>query len=281
MIVRHEVSHGLTRLVLFAALLALCAGCNINGPQSTAEELGPDLNTRGFGRKFPASPTNEFTFGPGDTVIVTVADTPEFSSPHTIRSDGRITIPLINDVTAAGLTTTQLAKKLTTLIAMYVNDPKVTVSVGAVVSKAFFVAAQDAGLGGMQIRKVPYVGDIVLMDVLTGVPMSPLADCTAVKIIRGDPRNPVIYTINAKRMIQYGETGGNIQIRPDDVVLVPPTVLGHLNMWVTGITMPFQGLFRLTSTAVRLDDQVSILTGDDDFRRGRYGGGSYYGGYNP
>lgn len=277
MIVRQKVPRvGVRLALLLAVMLLLCAGCNVNGPQSTAEELGQDLNTQGFGRKFPAAPDNEFTFGPGDTLMLAVADTPEFTGPHTVRSDGRITIPLINDIMAAGLTTTQLQKKLTTLIALYVNDPRVTVAVGAVVSKAFFVAAQDARQGALQVRKIPYLGDIVLMDVLAGIPMGQLNDVTAVKIIRGDPRHPVVYTINAKRMVMFGETGGNLQIRPDDIVLVPPSLLGHLNMWITGLTAPFQGLFRVTNTGVRLQSQVGILMGDRQFRRGRYGGGYGY-----
>ncbi|MEE2713102.1 MAG: polysaccharide biosynthesis/export family protein [Planctomycetota bacterium] len=276
MIVRYEFSRGVSRLALFALVLVVCTGCNVNGPQSTAEELGQDLNTQGFGRQFPAAPNNEFTFGPGDTLILNVADTPEFSAPHVVRADGRITIPLINDVTAAGLTTTQLAQKLKTLIALYVNDPQVTVSVGAVVSKAFFVGVQDPQQGALRLRKIPYRGDVVLMDVMTGIPMGQFNDATAVKIIRGDPRRPVIYTINAKRMVMYGETGGNLQVRPDDIILVPPSILGHLNIWLTGLTAPFQGLFRVTSTAVRLDRQIDILTGDVQYQRGRYGGGYGY-----
>jgi len=279
-IVRHEPGRARPTIphVAVLALLALCAGCSMNGDQSTFEELGPEANTRDFGRKFPQDPNSAFTFGPGDTLLVAVSETPEFSSPHTIRSDGKITIPLINDVTAAGLTTNQLAKKLESLIAIYVKDPKVTVSVGAVVSKTFFIAAQDPSRGGLRMRKVPYRGDIVLLDVLSSLPMTALHDTQHVKIIRGDPRTPVVYTVNAERIVYHGETGGNLQVRPDDIILVPPTFLGHLNMWLRAITLPFQGLFQATQTFVRIDDQVSILSGDDQFRRGRYGGG--YGGYN-
>lgn len=280
-IVRHETGRHHRHAIRCAALmvlLVLSAGCSMNGDQSTFEELGQDANTRDFGRRFPQDPNSAFTFGPGDTLIVTVADTPEFSGPHIIRSDGKITVPLVNDVTAAGLTTNQLAKKLESLVAIYVKDPKVTVSVGAVVSKSFFIAAQDPSRGGLQMRKVPYAGDIVLLDVMASLPMTALHDTQHVKVIRGDPRNPVVYTINAERIIFHGETGGNLQIRPDDIILVPPTFLGHLSMWINAISMPFQGLFRVTTTAMMLDSQVRFLSGDTRFARGQFGGGFWGGG---
>ncbi len=279
MIIRHMTRRGgWAGHALLAAVLLVCTGCNINGPQSTAAELGQDLNTDGFGRRFASTSENEFTFGPGDSMVISVADTPEFSGVHVIRTDGRITLPLFNDVVAAGLSTNQLSQKLTTLFALYAKDPKVTVSVQSVVSKSFFIAARDP-TGALILRKVPYVGDVVLIDVMAGIPISALADSTAVKIIRGDPREPVVHTINVKRIIMLGETGGNLQIRPDDIIMMPPTILGKLNIWLTSITLPFQGLFRATSTAVRLDQQVRILSGDQTFNRGSYYGYGGYGGY--
>ena len=278
MTLRHVA--GSPRSAILLVLLALCAGCSINGDQSTFEELGQSGNTRDFGRQFPQDKDGAFTFGPGDTLIVTVADTPEFSGPHIIRTDGKITVPLINDVTAAGLTTNQLAKKLEALVAIYVKNPKTTVSVGAVVSKSFFIAAQSTAALGLQMRKVPYTGDVVLLDVLANLPMTALHDTEHVKVIRGDPRNPVVYTINVERIIFHGETGGNIQIRPDDIVLVPPTILGHISAAVNAISLPFQGLFRVTNTAIQIQDQVRFISGDQAFLRGRFGGGFYGGNIN-
>ena len=69
------------------------------------------------------------------------------------------------------------------------------------------------------------------------------------------------------------------EVQSEGGVMASQLLLIDLNMWITGLTAPFQGLFRVTSTAVRLDHQVGILMGDEQFRRGRYGYGGY--GYTP
>ncbi|MAG57453.1 MAG: hypothetical protein CMJ83_14270 [Planctomycetes bacterium] len=258
-------------LSLGAAVLLLATGCGLNGPTSTFPELGQDGNTRGFGGKFPQDPNESaFTFGVGDSLILLVQDVPEFSGTHVVRSDGRITVPLVNDVLAAGLTSSGLASKIEARLAIYVVEPQVTVSVGAVVSKAYYVAGQDLQTGSTLIERVPYPGDTTLFQafVAMGAPSSILSDDYHVKVIRGDPRHPVVYTINVKEIYEEGFTGGNIQIRPDDIIYVPPTLLGHFNRIIAGISLPFESLFRISRSIVELDTTIRIIQGDDIYSRG-------------
>jgi len=262
-------------LKCFAAVVLLfLPGCGLNGPTSTFQELGQNANTRGFGRQFPQDPNeNAFTFGVGDSLVVAVAGTPEFSGGHVIRSDGAITMPLVNDLIAAGLTTEQLATKLEMLLALYVRDPQVTVSVGKVVSKAFYVSGQNPATGGTVVKRVSYVGDITVFDawVQMGSPSSLLDDEKHLRVIRGDAREPTVYVINMAEMYKDGLMGGNIQIRPDDIIFVPPTIVGHLNTFIAGISLPFESLFRVSRAIIELDTSIRIIQGDATFRRGSYG----------
>lgn len=273
-----------------AAGCILFSGCASNGPTSTFEELGQEGNTRGFGRLYPQDPNeNALTLGVGDTVAVAVADTPELSGTHIIRLDGMITLPLLNEIEAAGLTAEQLRKKIELRLSGFMREPAVTVSIGQVQSKAFFIAANNPLTGGAILRKVPYRGDTVLLDVYAqmGSPSSSLDDDCHMKVIRGDPRNPKVYTVNVREIWELGYTGANIRIRPDDIIYVPPTWLGRLNSAIAGISAPFQSLFSITRSVLAVDQTVRIISGDSDvnglgfggFYGGGFGGGGFGGGF--
>lgn len=254
------------------ALAIALAGCS-NGPNSTFTELGQDGNTMGFGRKFPSDPNeNAFTFGVGDTVVIGVADEAELTGTHVVRQDGYITLPLVRDVKVGGLTTHQIEQKLERSLALFLRNPSVTISVGNVVSKKYFVGAVNPATGGVLFSSVPYVGDTVLFDVWVamGSPSTILDDDAHVKVIRGDPRHPRVLVVNVKDIYEKGLTGGNVQIQPDDIVFVPPTLIGKFNQLVAGFSVPFQNLFTVTRSITELDFTVRVLQGDDaSFGRGR------------
>lgn len=244
----------------------------MNGPTSSYEELGEDAVTRGFGRQFPHDPTeNDFVFGAGDQVLLLVEEEEPkmFSGEYVIRQDGKITLPLVNDVLAGGLTPDQLRRKLEGRLRMYMHDPKVTVAPGLIVSRRFYVAAPNLTTGGTVIFSQPYKGDTTLFDVFVamGSPSSLMDDDTHVKVIRGDPRNPRVLTVNMRELYTKGYTGGNIQIQPDDIVYVPPTLLGRFNSLISGLAIPINNLFRASITYWR---GQQLLQGDavGTFRRG-------------
>src|SRR3954469_22677735 len=76
----------------------------------------------------PASSTGEYRLAPGDVVLLRVFNQEGVSGRLRIRSDGRITVPFVNDVQAAGTTTRDLAKTLETRLREFINQPVVTVS---------------------------------------------------------------------------------------------------------------------------------------------------------
>lgn len=246
------------------AALAL-VGCS-NGPTSSFEELGQDANTRGFGRIYPQDPNeNAFTFGVGDTLQVSVDKGEEYSVVDTVRQDGKITIPIIGEVAVGGLTTDQVAKKVATLVAVYQASPRVTISVVDVQSKAYFIAGVNPATGGTELKKIPYKGDTTLLDVFVemGSPSTLLDDDEHVKVIQPDPRNPIVYTINVREIYLEGRSGGNVQIRPDTIVYVPPTIWGHVNRYVAGFSVPIESLFRISRSVTELDASIRVIQGED------------------
>lgn len=262
--------------LVWLLVVVLCAvqGCSINGPNSTFEDLGDTANTRGFGRRFPHDPNeNAFVFGPGDGIQITVEEEiPYFTTTQVIRHDGRITIRGLNDVTVGGLTPTQVRKKLETRLAVFIREPQVTVAVTEIHSKKYFVGGHLPQTGGTKLATVPYTGDVTLLDawVQMGSPSSMLDDECHVKVVRGDPRKSEreVFNINMNDILE-GRTAANIQIQPDDIVLVPPSLLGRINAFIAGVSVPFRNLFVITRSVAELDYAVRIISGDDEFRRSR------------
>jgi hypothetical protein len=275
-----DLRHHARRWLLGAALFACAAlaGCSTSGPPSTFEELGNEAVTHGFGGLYPpdSREPGEFTFGVGDTMMVDVTNSPEFTAAYTVRQDGKVYVAILGDLQAAGLTPADMKRKFENKLSIYLKPGfVVTVAVGAVVSKAFYVAAHNPLVGGYVVRKVPHPGDVTLFDVwvASGSPSTLLDDDTHVKVIRGDPRHPLVYTINVREILVAGYTGGNIQIRPDDIVYMPTTLWGQFNEFVTGLSLPFTGLLRISATVIATDRAYRVISGDD-----QYGiGGGFYG----
>jgi polysaccharide export outer membrane protein len=269
-------------------LLLLLAGCASDRP-STFAELGPEANTKGFGEQYPPGDDAEgdFVFGVGDTVGILVQNNPDLSGPFVIRIDGKITMNVLGDIQIAGLTTDQVRRKLESMVGVYMKgEVQITVSAMQIVSKRFYVAALNPLTGGYIVRAVPFKGDTTLFEVWAGIgsPSTSLDDDTAIKVIRPDPRHPVVKVVNIREMLFCGYSGGNIRIKPNDIVFVPPTIWGRFNQFTTAIAAPFTGFFNILGTYGRVNYLSTVVTGGSSSRYGGSylfggGGGLYGGGY--
>ena len=143
--------------------------------------------------------------------------------------DGKITLPVVGDVMAAGLTPEQLKQKLESKIALYMKDLQITVTPIATPSKRFYVAAiepaSSAGSSSGRSRTAA-ISRSSRSGRASGARRRSLDDDAHIKVIRADPRHPVVKTINIREMLMCGYSGGNIQIKPNDIVYVPPTLWG-------------------------------------------------------
>jgi polysaccharide export outer membrane protein len=272
---------------LIVLLLLLLSGC-AQDRASTFAELGPEANTKGFGEQYPpGDEEGEFVFGVGDTVGVLVQNNPDLSGTFIIRIDGKITMNVLGDLQVAGLTPEQVRHKLESKVGVYMKgEVQITVTAIAIVSKRFYVAALNPLTGGYIVRAVPFKGDTTLFEVWAGIgsPSTSLDDETHIKVIRPDPRHPVVKVINIREMLFCGYSGGNIRIKPNDIVFVPPTIWGRFNQLTTAIAAPFTGFFNILGTYGRVGYLAQTVTGSGNSRYGGsylYGSGGGLGNQNP
>src|SRR5260370_35292597 len=90
----------------------------------------------------------EYKIGPQDVLRIDVWKETEVSRAVPVRPDGKISLPLLNDVQAAGLTPMQLSGVIADGLKKYMTDPQVTVSVSEIKSRRIFVPGECSGSGG-------------------------------------------------------------------------------------------------------------------------------------
>ena len=202
--------------------LGLTAMATISAQQAPA---GPAKPTNGAkppaGVTIPAGvPTPaDYVIGPDDVLGIVFWRDKDMSVDVAVRPDGQITLPLLNDVRAAGLTPLQLREKLTVAAAKFMTvDPTVTVVVKAINSRKVTVI----GMVGKQ-GPYPLSGPTTVMQMLAiagGV--QEFAKTKDIKILRTDEKGvQTALRFNYKEVVQGKNLKQNIELKPGDTIIVP------------------------------------------------------------
>ena len=160
-------------------------------------------------------PPSGYRVGAADDLMISVWHEPELSQAVTVRRDGMITLPLLNDVKVVGLTTEEMQRLLTEKLSMLVNDPQVTVIVKAVHSQRVFVAGNVAkqGVYALDGRKT-----VLELLVEAGGPAL-FAKTGSIYILRNDNGKEIRIPFNYKKALSA--KGPNPELLPGDMVVVP------------------------------------------------------------
>jgi polysaccharide export outer membrane protein len=200
--------HGIFWLILAAGLLAL-VGC------STAPTVGNVGNQ--------SAPTERYIIGPGDSLGIFVRDNPNISTTVPVRPDGRISIPLVQSIMAAGKTPDQLASDLDKQLAQYIRSPLVTVIV-----KNFHGAfSQQVRVVGQATspKAVPYRSGMTLLDVMIDVGgLTKFASGNSAKIVRHLPDGKEKTIPVRLGSLMDGEVKYNLKMRPGDILIIPQSI---------------------------------------------------------
>jgi len=187
---------------LAAALLVGCAGVGPLPPP--AEEDG--------------NPPDTYVIGPADTLLVTVWSNEELRVSVPVRTDGMISIPLLDDVPAAGLTPEELKAVIAERLEEFISNPDVTVIVQEMGSKTVSV------LGGVQRAggRLPILTEVRVLDAIAQMGgFSQWAKRDRVKVLRRTSDGIVEYRFNYEAFLDGDSPESNFLLRPGDTVVVP------------------------------------------------------------
>ncbi|MEO7143948.1 MAG: polysaccharide biosynthesis/export family protein [Bryobacteraceae bacterium] len=160
----------------------------------------------------PVDP-NTYLMGPQDVVFVRVWREPDFSEPVAIRPDGKITLPLVGDLQAAGLTPVQLGAAVAKSLSKYVNTPDVSIIVQQVNSKKYYVTG-----GVMKTGAYPLVVPTTVLEAISQAGgFQEFANTKKVKVLRGSKQ----FHFNYKEVVNGKNLQQNIYLENGDYVIVP------------------------------------------------------------
>jgi len=254
--------------LLLAALLLAGAGCQTSDDARVLQVL----NQRGFGR--PTQDANrQYYIGIQDTITLRDPGHPEYNNiTETVRMDGVVTLPEVGEVYLNGLSPTEATEAVRLRYAAYVNDTtSMVVDVTSIDSKRYYVS----GLPPRKPASFTFKGDQLLADVLITASLDPvLVDCTDIRVIRGDPENPLVIRCNYEAVISEGLTRDNILIRENDIVYLTPSVIGYITAFVSALAAPLKPIAQLFQSA------NTIVSLQDSFGQNAYGGYGYNNNYN-
>jgi polysaccharide export outer membrane protein len=163
---------------------------------------------------------SEYRIGPGDQLSVFVFNHPELGVAIPVRPDGLISIPLAENVTAAGRTPSQLARDLEAKLAEYVRSPKVNV---IVTSFQGSLADQIRVVGAAaKPQSLPYRANMTVLDVMIAVGgLGPFAAGNRAEIIRREGDKQVKTRVRLDDLLNDGDISANVAMLPGDVLIIP------------------------------------------------------------
>ncbi len=170
----------------------------------------------------PASalPSSEYIIGPGDKLNIFVWRNPELSVTVEVRPDGRLSIPLVNDVVAIGKTPTQLGQELEQRLAKYIKEPVVTVIAEGFVGP-FNEQVRVIGEAA-QPRALPYRTDMTVLDAMIEVGgLTRYAAGNDAVLVRTADGKQQTYSVHLDDLIQDGDVASNVALQPGDILIIP------------------------------------------------------------
>jgi polysaccharide export outer membrane protein len=163
---------------------------------------------------------SQYLIGPGDSVNIIVWRNPEVSMSVPVRPDGMITTPLVEDLPAAGKTSTALARDIEKALSKYIQQPVVTVIVTNFVgnyNEQIRVIGQAAKPQALAYRR-----DMSLMDVMIAVGgTTEFAAGNRAKLIRNVGGKQQQFNVRLDDLIKDGDISANVPMRAGDILVIP------------------------------------------------------------
>lgn len=204
------------RLAVLMGMGLLAVG--LLGQTSVADKTDADKSDKpaATAQAPEASSGSDYVIGADDTLHISVWKEPDLSETLPVRPDGKISMPLLNDVTAAGLTPLQLKDSLTEKLKKYIADPRVTVVVTAMNSRRIFVSGEVVHTGPMVL--LPHM---TMLQALSQAGFTQFANVKGIYLLRTENGKQEKVPFNYKEVIKGNHPEQNIVLKPGDTLVVP------------------------------------------------------------
>src|SRR5580698_77205 len=167
--------------------------------------------------KKPATTDPNYVIGAQDVLDVSIWKEQDISRVVPVRPDGKISLPLLNDVQAAGLTPSQLAAEITESLKKYVTSPQVTVIVTTINSQRVYILGEVTRPGAFPMLP----GMTVMQGLSSAGGFTAFAKMKSIYVLREESGKKVKYPFNYKEAINGKNSEQDIQLKAGDTIVVP------------------------------------------------------------
>jgi polysaccharide export outer membrane protein len=204
---RHSRGENMKRNLMILTTMLLCG--LFAGAQNSGDKDAP--------AKEPLPQTNaSYIIGPDDQLHVSVWKEPDLTNTMPVRADGMISLPLLNDVQAAGLTPMQLAASIGDKLKKYITDPHVTVEVTQMNSQRIYVMGEVTHPGAM--NRTP---DMTVLQALASAGFTQFANTKGIYVLRTENGKQSKLPVNYKKLVKGEDMQQNYVLKPGDTIVVP------------------------------------------------------------
>lgn len=164
----------------------------------------------------PAAASSTYIIGPSDVLVITVWKEPTLSGTILVRPDGMITLALLGDVQATGMTPLQLGDQIASKLKKYIQDPNVSVVVSQIHSKVVYLLGEVAKKGPLDMTP----GMTILEAVASAGGLTDYANTRKIYILRNDAGSHQRIPVHYKEALK-GDATLNLVLKPGDTIVVP------------------------------------------------------------
>lgn len=191
-------------LLLVSFLLTACAGMQSGGDVPTPSDVGE----------------SDYIIGAGDQLTTYVRNNPDLSVTVAVRPDGKISVPMVQDIQAAGKKPRDLAVDLEEVLSEYIRDPNVTVIVNNFVGT---YESQIRVIGqAVQPQALSYRDGMTVLDALIQVGgLTQFAAGNRARLVRGTGDDATTYRVRLNDLLSDGDMRHNHALRPGDILVIP------------------------------------------------------------
>ena len=157
-----------------------------------------------------------YVIGPEDVLHVAVWREADLTATLPVRPDGKISLPLLNDVQASGLTPQQLAASVTEKLKKYIADPRVTVVVTQINSKRIYMVGEVLHAGPMSM-----IANMTVLQALSSAGLNQFANTKRIYVLRTENGKQQKLPVNYRKLVKGEQIEQNYLLQPGDEIVVP------------------------------------------------------------
>ena len=157
-----------------------------------------------------------YVIGPEDVLHIAVWREADLTATLPVRPDGKISLPLLNDVQASGLTPQQLADSVTEKLKKYIADPRVTVVVTQINSKRVYMVGEVLHSGPMSM-----IANMTVLQALSSAGLNQFANTKRIYVLRTENGKQQKLPVNYRKLVKGEQIEQNYLLQPGDEIVVP------------------------------------------------------------